>query len=89
MFKVLNWNLHLFRLLEIIQVLDSISWVRCASGNILTSQRTKRISIFLPNLMVTELQNVTEGKIVKIKPPLVRFLITSVRSTDQTTKPDT
>ena len=26
--KVLNWNLHLFQLLEIIQVLDSISWVR-------------------------------------------------------------
>ena len=34
MFKVLNWNLHLFRPLEIIQVLDSISWVRCASGNV-------------------------------------------------------
>jgi hypothetical protein len=34
MFKVLNWNLHSFRLLEIIQVLDSISWVRCASGNV-------------------------------------------------------
>ena len=32
--KVLNWNLHLFQLLEIIQVLDSISWVRCASGNV-------------------------------------------------------
>ena len=35
--KVLNWNLHSFQLLEIIQVLDSISWVRCASGNVLTS----------------------------------------------------
>ena len=35
MFKVLNWNLHLFRLLELIQLLDSISWVRCASGNVL------------------------------------------------------
>ena len=34
MFKVLNWNLHSFRFLEIIQVLDSISWVRCASGNV-------------------------------------------------------
>ena len=34
MFKVLNWNLHSFWLLEIIQVLDSISWVRCASGNV-------------------------------------------------------
>ena len=33
--KVLNWNLHLFQLFEIIQVLDSISWVRCASGNVL------------------------------------------------------
>ena len=32
--KVLNWNLHLFQLLETIQVLDSISWVRCASGNV-------------------------------------------------------
>ena len=32
--KVLNWNLHLFQLLQIIQVLDSISWVRCASGNV-------------------------------------------------------
>ena len=32
--KVLNWNLHSFKLLEIIQVLDSISWVRCASGNV-------------------------------------------------------
>ena len=32
--KVLNWNLHLFQLLEIFQVLDSISWVRCASGNV-------------------------------------------------------
>ena len=27
--KVLNWNLHSFQLLEITQVLDSISWVRC------------------------------------------------------------
>ena len=33
--KVLNWNLHSFQLLDIIQVLDSISWVRCASGNVL------------------------------------------------------
>ena len=32
--KVLNWNLHLFQLFEIIQVLNSISWVRCASGNV-------------------------------------------------------
>ena len=32
--KVLNWNLHSFQLLEIIQVLESISWVRCASGNV-------------------------------------------------------
>ena len=32
--KMLNWNLHSFKLLEIIQVLDSISWVRCASGNV-------------------------------------------------------
>ena len=35
--KVLNWNLHSFRLLEIIQVLDSISWVRCASGDVFSS----------------------------------------------------
>ena len=34
-FKVLNCNLHSFQLFEIIQVLDSISWVRCASGNVL------------------------------------------------------
>ena len=33
--NVLNWNLHSFQLLEIIQVLDSISWVRFASGNAL------------------------------------------------------
>ena len=32
--KVLNWNLHSFQLLEIIQVLDSIARVRCASGNV-------------------------------------------------------
>ena len=32
--KVLNWNLHLCQLLEMIQVFDSISWVRCASGNV-------------------------------------------------------
>ena len=32
--KVLNWNLHSFQLLGIIKVLDSISWVRCASGNV-------------------------------------------------------
>ena len=31
---MLNLNLHSFQLLEIIQVLDSISWVRCASGNV-------------------------------------------------------
>ena len=37
--KVLNWNLHSFQLLEIIQVLDSISWVRCASGNVFLKQR--------------------------------------------------
>ena len=35
--KVLNWNLHSFQPLEIIQVLDSISWVRCASGNVCIS----------------------------------------------------
>ena len=33
---MLNWNLHSFQLLDIIQVLDSISWVRCASGNVYT-----------------------------------------------------
>ena len=32
--KVLDWNLHSFQLLEIIQVLDSMSWVRYASGNV-------------------------------------------------------
>ena len=32
--KVLNRNLHSFQLLDIIQVLDSTSWVRCASGNV-------------------------------------------------------
>ena len=32
--KELNWNLHSFHLLDIIQVLDSISWVRCASGDV-------------------------------------------------------
>ena len=32
--KVLNWNLHSFQPLEIIQILDSISWVRCGSGNV-------------------------------------------------------
>ena len=31
---MLNWNVHSFQLLEIIQVLDSIYWVRCASGNV-------------------------------------------------------
>ena len=35
--KVLNWNLHSFQLLDIIQVLDSIPWVRCASGNVFIS----------------------------------------------------
>ena len=35
--RVLNLNLHSFQLLDIIQVLDSISWVRCASGNVLIS----------------------------------------------------
>ena len=34
MLKVVNCNLHSFQLFEIIQVLDSISWVRCASGNV-------------------------------------------------------
>ena len=34
--NMLNWNLHSFQLLEIIQVLDSIFWVRCASGNVLS-----------------------------------------------------
>ena len=32
--KMLNWNLLSFQLLEIIQVLDSTSWVCCASGNV-------------------------------------------------------
>ena len=44
--KVLNRNLHLFQLLEMIQVLDSISWVRCASGNVIsvpTSQQNDGI----------------------------------------------
>ena len=36
--KVLNWNLHWFQLLKIIQVLDSISRVRCASGNVFCLQ---------------------------------------------------
>ena len=42
--KVLNWNLHSFQLLEIIQVLDSISWVRCASGN--------AIAMFLQSVLI-------------------------------------
>ena len=32
--KVLYWNFYSSQLLEIIQVLYSISWVRCASGNV-------------------------------------------------------
>ena len=32
--NVLNLNLLSFQLLEIIQVLNSISWIRCASGNV-------------------------------------------------------
>ena len=32
--KELNWNLHSFQLLDIIQVLNSISLVLCASGNV-------------------------------------------------------
>ena len=31
---MLNWNLHSFQPLEIIQMLGSISWVRCASVNV-------------------------------------------------------
>ena len=46
--KVLNWNLHLFQLLEIIQVLDSISWVRCASGNVFDYYVVSRVSLLLP-----------------------------------------
>ena len=42
--KVLNWNLHLFQLLEIIQVLDSISWVRCASGNVFNPTDATRVA---------------------------------------------
>ena len=57
MFKVLNWNLHLFRLLEIIQVLDSISWVRCASGNI------KKMRIFF----LTALNDLLDIQIIIIK----------------------
>ena len=34
--KCRGWNLYSFYLLEIIQVLDSIAWVRCASGNVLS-----------------------------------------------------
>ena len=34
---MLNWNLHSFQLLEMIQVVDSISWVRCASDNVYKS----------------------------------------------------
>ena len=37
--KVLYWNFYSSQLLEIIQVLYSISWVRCASGNVLISSR--------------------------------------------------
>ena len=41
--KVLNWNLHSFQLLDIIQVLDSISWVRCASGNVSKNLQDRNI----------------------------------------------
>ena len=37
--KVLNWNLHSFQLSDINQALDSISWVRCASGNVFNPTR--------------------------------------------------
>ena len=40
---MLNWNLHSSQLLEIIQVLDSISWVRCDSGNVFL----KRCNVFI------------------------------------------
>ena len=49
--KVLNWNLHSFQLSEIIQVLDSISWVCCASGNFfLTNMMSGRVSVELDDV---------------------------------------
>ena len=49
MFKVLNWNLHSFQLIEIIQVLDLISWVRCASGNVYFTDGS-RLPFFVKSL---------------------------------------
>ena len=46
--KVLNWNLLSLQLLEIIQVLDSISWVRCASGNVCKSV-SENLNCFVAN----------------------------------------
>ena len=77
MFKMLNWNLHLFRLLEIIQVLDSISWVRCASGNalIIVSFLMMIIGIISLIIMVIIVKRFTEFRVQRLGQwPLFRII---------------
>ena len=61
--KVLNRNLHSFQLLEIIQVLDSISWVRCASGNVFLKSPQWRIcavwdSVYAHTVLINDFNRV-------------------------------
>ena len=61
---MLNWNLHSFQLLEIIQLLDSISWVRCASGNVsICPSGRDSLNLLLISIRKTT-ENVTSSGIV-------------------------
>ena len=72
--KVLNWNLHLCQLLEMIQVFDSISWVRCASGNVLKGKSSlpdtmgscKKNGLFTIRLTVRGGRVVVDMKVDKV-----------------------
>ena len=52
---MLNGNLQSFQLLEIIHVLDSISWVRCASGNVVSIYLDITIDISVINYLVDDI----------------------------------
>ena len=65
--KLLNWNLHSFQLSEIIQVVDSISWVRCASGNVYKRMSRMAFTRFCwPNLELMQVEPPLAGEITQV-----------------------
>ena len=61
---MINWNLHSFQLSDLIQVLDSISWVRCASGNVfLLSVHTSQVMLVVYLVVHSAFSHQVQGKL--------------------------